>query len=102
YATAFLVSGLVLLTSSYLLVRHNLLGQSEKPHGLFFQERLGRGDTDALFDEARRQVRAAALRRLADRYVIVLAVTTLLSGLLGWLMAGRALRPLKRITATAR
>jgi signal transduction histidine kinase len=101
YAAAFFISGVVLLVSSYLLVRHNLLDRASEPAHRLPGGHFGR-DSDAIFDEARREVRAAALRQLVDRYILVLALTTLLSALLGWLMAGRALRPLKRITATAR
>jgi signal transduction histidine kinase len=101
YAAAFFISGVVLLVFSYLLVRHNVLDTAAEPAHPVSGGHFG-GDSDAIFDEARRQVRAAALSQLVNRYILVLALTTLLSALLGWLMAGRALRPLKRITATAR
>ncbi len=43
-----------------------------------------------------------ALHRLLLQYVIALVVMTLLSSVIGWLLAGRALAPLRKITATAR
>jgi signal transduction histidine kinase len=50
----------------------------------------------------RRQVEAAAIRQLWIRSGIALAVMAVLSIALGWVVAGRVLRPLTAITATAR
>jgi signal transduction histidine kinase len=46
--------------------------------------------------------RAVALSRLLDISVAGLAVMALVSALLGWIMAGRVLRPVHAITAAAR
>ena len=46
--------------------------------------------------------RGADLRRLEVESGIALAIMTLISGLLGWIVAGRVLRPLRTITATTR
>jgi signal transduction histidine kinase len=46
--------------------------------------------------------RAVVLRQLWIASVIALGVMSVLSVLLGWIVAGRALRPLRTITATAR
>jgi signal transduction histidine kinase len=43
-----------------------------------------------------------ALHELLTQSVIALAVVTVIAAVLGWLVAGRALRPLRDITATAR
>ena len=43
-----------------------------------------------------------ALHRLLIEYVLALGVMTMVSVAAGWLLAGRALRPLREITATAR
>jgi signal transduction histidine kinase len=50
----------------------------------------------------RQQVEAAAIRQLWIRSGIALAVMAVLSIALGWVVAGRVLRPLTAITATAR
>ena len=45
---------------------------------------------------------AAALNQLLAESAIALAVMTVVSAMLGWLMAGRVLRPLRAMTAAAR
>ncbi len=47
------------------------------------------------------QQRVADLHQLEVESAIALAIMALISGLLGWLVAGRVLRPLRTITATA-
>ncbi|TML17919.1 MAG: HAMP domain-containing protein [Actinobacteria bacterium] len=47
-------------------------------------------------------VRRDALHQLLKQSVIVLGLTVLVSVVLGWIVAGRVLRPLTRITDTAR
>ncbi len=115
YGLVFLVSGAVLLTIGYALVRHNL-----DTHGNLRQElrklglpagaaALGRplgfapGSPEATVAGAvRAQLRAQALHRLLVEYLLALGVMTMVSVVAGWLLAGRALRPLRDITATAR
>jgi signal transduction histidine kinase len=93
YAVVFLLAGAALLTVSYMLVRNNLAASD-----------VGIGGTTA--DQVRhaveREVADDALHRLRVQYTIALAAMTALSVLLGWLVAGRALRGLQQITATAR
>jgi signal transduction histidine kinase len=93
YAVVFLLAGAALLTVSYMLVRNNLAASD-----------VGIGGTAA--DQVRRAVEREvaddALHRLRVQYTIALAAMTALSVLLGWLVAGRALRGLQQITATAR
>ena len=43
-----------------------------------------------------------ALHQLLTQSIIALAVVTVIAAVLGWMVAGRALRPLRDITATAR
>src|SRR5437588_5007749 len=63
--------------------------------------RGGDGDqTRALLHQVRQQLVGRALDRLLVEYLIGMAVLTCLAGLGGWLLAGRVLRPLKRITRT--
>src|SRR5918911_185045 len=93
YAVVFFVAGALLLSVSYALVRNNLTGTA----GL-------RGlspDDYALHEAVQREVADDALGKLRTQYAIALAAMTGLSVLLGWAVAGRVLRPLQRITATA-
>jgi signal transduction histidine kinase len=114
YGTVFLITGAVLLTIGYALVRNGLddpgnaraalhrLGLT--PRGAF----LGRPPHPAdprfarVAEAVRAQLRSDALHRLIIEYVAALAAMTVVSVAAGWLLAGRALRPLRRITATAR
>jgi hypothetical protein len=112
YAGVLVVSGALLLGASYILVKRNLnvdpatvkavtnqrLGvpdASSPPPGLT-EERL----------EITRQVQADlgdhALAELRRQYALALAAMALGAFALGWVMAGRALRPLSAITHTAR
>jgi signal transduction histidine kinase len=92
YAGVFLLAGAALLTVSYILVRNNLTPGD-----------VGIGGPG---DEARRAVQREiaddALHHLRVQYALALVAMTALSVLLGWLLAGRALRGLQQITATAR
>jgi signal transduction histidine kinase len=116
YGVVFLITGAVLLTIGYLLVRHNLEPRANfrgvlhrlgvtipvplgpKPLLLF-----GPNSQELRLAQAvRAQLRADALHRLVLEYAIALGVMTLVSGVAGWLLAGRALRPLRRIIATAK
>jgi len=114
YGLVFLVTGAVLLTIGYELVRHNLNGPDTyrnelrklglAPPSLFGRPPgFGPGSTAASFANAiRAQLRADALHRLLIEYAVALGAMTIVSVVAGWLLAGRALRPLRAITATAR
>jgi signal transduction histidine kinase len=114
YGVAFLILGAVLLTIGYELVRHNLNGPGDYrrelqrlgivPQGFFGRPPSGApGSTGArIADAIRAQLRADALHRLLIEYVLALGAMTIVSVVAGWLLAGRALRPLRDITATAR
>jgi signal transduction histidine kinase len=52
--------------------------------------------------EAQDRFADEALRDLTGQYLAILGAMVLLSGALGWLVAGRVLRPMSEITATAR
>jgi signal transduction histidine kinase len=108
YGLVFLVTGAVLLTMGYLLVRHNI-------SGIHWRERLRqlgfptisfapRPDPRllALGRDLHNQLVAGALHRLVVEYLFALGMMTLISVGVGWILAGRALRPLRDITATAR
>ena len=111
YGLVFLVTGAALLTVGYLLVRHDL-GARDNVHAIlqrsgitddFDYGRLHPGSPYAgLIAAARAQLRAQTLHRLLIAYVSALFVTTIAAVASGWWLAGRALAPLRRITATAR
>jgi signal transduction histidine kinase len=92
YAAVFLVAGAALLTVSYILVRNNL---SPGDVGVT-------GPGDEVRRAVQREVADDALHHLRVQYALALAALTALSVLLGWMLAGRALRGLQEITATAR
>jgi signal transduction histidine kinase len=108
YTAAFVVGGAALLTASYALVRHSLPASSAAARQAVVRK-LGSAASDSddrardrIIEQTRLELRASTLDHLEDGYVLALAVSTLLSASLGWLLAGRALRPLSDITATAR
>ena len=115
YGLVFLVTGALLLTIGYLLFRHNLdtpdnfraeLRKLGIPagSGLFGRPlRFSPGSPESSVASAvRAELRDDALHRLVVDYLLALGVMTMVSVLAGWLLAGRALRPLRDITATAR
>jgi signal transduction histidine kinase len=117
YGLMFLVTGAILLTIGYALVRHNLdarpnIRQAFQRLGLsppLTRPGLGRqifgaaGPPDQrVIDTVRAQLRSDELHRLVIEYAAALVVMTMVSVVAGWLLAGRALRPLREITATAR
>ena len=113
YGGVFLVSTAALLTIGYLLVRHNL------GHRHSFRDEVGglgvalyrrlfgapplppKGTVKA-FQAGYRQAVDATLHRLLLEYIGALVAMTAVSVGLGWWMAGRALSPLRKITAAAR
>ena len=108
YGSVFLVFSAGLLTVGYLVARVTLrehrpvheaiLRLGLHPHGLFSagskEGRLVRAVSLNITDHT--------LHQLLVLYVISLVAATGLSVLAGWLLAGRALAPLREITATAR
>jgi signal transduction histidine kinase len=117
YGVVFLLTGAVLLTIGYALVRHNLgarddfrtalqnLGLAPPTVPPFRGRPLGFGPGSpeaSLVAAVRAQVRSDALHQLIAEYLAALGVMTMISVGAGWLLAGRALRPLREITATAR
>jgi signal transduction histidine kinase len=107
YGLVFLITGAVLLTIGYALVRHNVGGPADYRDVM---RRLGRPTTpppwgthaDSVVAAVRAELRDQALNRLLVEYAFALGVMTAVSVAAGWLLAGRALRPLRDITATAR
>jgi signal transduction histidine kinase len=112
YGGVFLITGAGLLTIGYLLVRNNLQTRHTLSVSL---DRLGLGSykgqvlARALGGHEAKLVRAVqdqlvsqTLHRLLWEYIGALVATTMIAITTGWLLAGRALRPLREITATAR
>jgi signal transduction histidine kinase len=92
YAGVFLLAGAALLTVSYILVRNNIT-----------TDPVGDGSpADELRRAIQREVADDALDHLRIKYAMALIAMTAFSVLVGWLVAGRALRGLQQITAAAR
>jgi len=118
YGALFLAAGALLLLLSFLLFRRGLDNALQAPlqHG---RPRLPRpiatlppphspagsaakGLSSAFPTRAQLEVRDQAIHQLLVQSGIALSVMALASVGLGWWVAGRALRPLRRMTATAR
>jgi signal transduction histidine kinase len=119
YGTLFLVSSAVLLTITYVLVARQYTGDENIFITGIRVEPDGPGvsvpvtpDTlaprplvpvpDPRVAAVAERQSTAALRELALQSGIALAIMAILSIWLGWLVAGRALRPLRTITTAAR
>ncbi|MEV5576517.1 ATP-binding protein [Spirillospora sp. NPDC052269] len=109
YGVLFLVSGLVLLTVVYVLVAHaspwSAVDPPKAPVLPSPPGGLGPGPKAPTMPDLRAELarqRADYLRDLLTASGIALAVMTVGSVWLGWLMAGRALRPLRSMTDNAR
>jgi len=106
YGLLFLITGAVLLTIGYFLVRSNIRG-----HHIFRALGLRPPGApppfvhvpgDGVIRAVQQQIENDALKRLLAEYLLALGAMTMVAVGTGWLLAGRALRPLRDITATAR
>jgi signal transduction histidine kinase len=123
YGSLFLVSGLALLTLTFFLVRHQYTGNffissgrasviaiTGGPQNLKSAPQIGVGTaTGTIVGPNPKQIVAAAqaqsdaaLHKLLVDSGIALAAMGVLSLWLGWMIAGRALAPLRTITNAAR
>ena len=113
YGIVFLVMGAVLLTIGYVLVRHNLdagpdfvgVRRALQGRANFFPVPPGfqpGSQFRVVADAVRSQYAQDTLHRLLVEYVLALVVMGAISVAAGWILAGRALAPLREITATAR
>lgn len=102
YTVSVLVAGVALTTLTYILMRGRL------------ERRFVRIQVKKLSDDAEPiptieevmpdlagQMRDATLSDLVTQAAVALAVVTVLAALLGWLVSGRVLRPIRAISATA-
>src|ERR1044071_383041 len=87
YAGVVFVAGALLLSVSFALVRNNITDPSNL--------RNLPADRRSYNVPAQHEIAQAALARLRTQYAIALLAMTGLSVLLGWVMAGRMLRPLQ-------
>jgi two-component system sensor histidine kinase VanS len=117
YSGLFLVSGAVLLAITYILVRRSSRPDLIVPGGSLhgptgpraLKEALANPDVARYVRHIAEQQYARALQlhtedlhQLLVRSGIALAIMTVVSLALGWLVAGRVLRPLRAMTATTR
>jgi hypothetical protein len=94
YGSLFLLSGVVLLAITYLLVKNvtspgHIFSLAHPP-----AHRPGRGDVSSVAFH-----RSVVLHQLLVQSGIALAIMTMISAVLGWIVAGRVLAPLRTITA---
>jgi two-component system sensor histidine kinase VanS len=101
YGGLFFVSGVVLLVITYLLFRDSAGVNLIVPTGSPTQTAGPDAETELRFHEAV-QRSTDALHQGLFRSLVVLAIMTVVSIALGWLVAGRVLRPLRAMTATTR
>jgi two-component system sensor histidine kinase VanS len=117
YSGLFLVSGAALLAVTYVLVRRasgpDLIVPGGSRHGTVgpapLKKALANPDVTRYLRHVAEQQYAQVLSRHLDdlhqllvRSGIALAIMTVVSVALGWLVAGRVLRPLRAMTATTR
>jgi two-component system sensor histidine kinase VanS len=100
YGGLFFVSGAVLLVIAYLIFRDNSGVNLIVPNGSK-QGAASQAATELRYAEVVRRS-TDALHQGLLRSVIALAILTVASIALGWLVAGRVLRPLRAMTATTR
>jgi signal transduction histidine kinase len=104
YGGLFLLSGAALLGVTYLLLKRAI--GAVKPAGaqlnLPASVAAPPGWVRLLQNEVAKQQNAADLKQLLIQSSIALAVVAVLAVVLGWLVAGRVLRPISTITAAAR
>ena len=105
YGGAFLACGAAVLALTYLLYRPMVQVEVHHPKGLVLhsqQLKLPVAAVQRVLLEAARGQIAADRQQLLIVSAIALAVTAVAAAAIGWLIAGRVLRPLSAITAAAR
>jgi signal transduction histidine kinase len=102
YGGLFLLGGVALLAVTYVLTARRLAEQPFSP--LQPKVQLPAGMPSFVVDmiqRARKQQTDQALHELLVQSAIALAIVVVIALVLGWLVAGRVLRPLREITTTA-
>ncbi len=101
YTGLVFAAGVVLIGLTYVLVRRSM------QHRFVFLSRIVDGQPmptptpDLTSIQAAERLREDTVTQLLTQSVIALAVVTALAAVLGWLVAGRLLRPIRAISATA-
>ena len=100
YSVLFLICGAALLAITYWLFTKYAFGYYPPRPNLPL---YGKPPNPAIvrFAEALSKQRSVDLHRLQVGYGVALAIMAVVSGVLGWVVAGRVLAPLRTITATA-
>ena len=102
YGGLFLVLGVVLLALTYLLAAHHFPVLVSTSRGATSPAAPAQfRPAESWFANQAAQQRDATLRSLLTQSGIALAITTVISIALGWIVAGRVLRPLRDITVAA-
>ena len=101
YGGLFFISGVALLAITYLIFRRASRVNVIVPNGPAYRAAARDAATELRYAELVRHS-TDALHHGLLRSVIVLAIMTVVSIALGWLIAGRVLRPLRAMTATTR
>ncbi|WP_129840299.1 ATP-binding protein [Streptomyces sp. RFCAC02] len=104
YGTLFLATGVLLLTVTYLLVAHTPPWAGVEPPAPpeLVPSNSGVAEPQVPLDDDLGRQRASDLQQLLVASGIALAWMTFVSIGLGWLMAGRVLRPLHTMAVTVR
>ncbi len=101
YGGLFCISGAALLATTYLIFRRASRVNVLIPDGPTRRPAAGNAATELRYAELVRHS-TDALHHGLLRSVIVLGIMAVVSIVLGWLIAGRVLRPLRAMTATTR
>jgi signal transduction histidine kinase len=101
YGCLFMLSGAGLLAVTYLLVHNALAGPIWASGGSLPRNARG-GIVHAPADNGLLAQQAADLHQILVQSAIALAIMAVVSVGLGWLVAGRVLKPLRVMTATTR
>ena len=105
YGGLFVLAGVTLTAITYVLVAGRLPRNGsllDIPLPSIPDLRRGPQGVIQAIEDARAHDRSEALRQLITQSAIALGIVAVVAVLLGWLVAGRALRPIREITATAR
>lgn len=118
YGALFLLAGALLLTFNFFLVRRSItdpehrrqqvekvLGDSVHPSAgqdSHTEQQIGGRPAHEVFEQAQREFASDTTRELVTQSLVALSGMAVAAMALGWFAAGRVLRPLKDITATAR
>lgn len=105
YGGLFLSTSVVLIALIYLLLSHALAPlapESDQGNQQVGQQVGDQNSVDVQVSAARSDERAAALRAVLTQSSLALLATGGLAVVLGWLVAGRVLRPIREITLHAR